>query len=944
MSLRYLGGVIKPSYNPLAANVTVSPTVVQTGGVYTLQQQAQAQGQQQWSHDPYFNNTTLLLHADNFVNGSQNNTFLVTPPGGVGSYSGSFNGSTQYLSIPANAAFNFGTGDFTIEAWVYIAANSSLDLSNRREALVFATLSGTSYGIVLTIDGNSTTTGTGLSLYTSNASSSTTGVTGTIPQQTWNHIAVSRSGSSVYYWLNGIQMGATQSITGNWGSSTQTAFIGKSTEPNYPFPLNGYVSNLRVINGTALYTSAFTPPTSPLTAVTNTSLLTCQSATFVDNSTNNFTITNNGTATIVNPNSFPVVTRNGTPTQGTFTPYGDVWSVYNTDAADNGFGVGANAALNMGTGDFTIEAWVNTAKLPTTNAFQTSSGGYQAIFATGPTNSGTGSQLYIGVTNLKFDIATDGGGPIDVAHNMVAGQWYHVAITRSGTTFRAFINGILVQTATSSTSWVDGFGWGIGRAEPVGAFTGAWWYGYISNFRAVKGTALYTASFNPSTTPLTAVSGTALLVAQSNRFKDNSTNNFAISFGATAPSVQRFAPFSPSSGYSPSVYSGSGYFNGNGDYVAVPNSTSLTFDAGDFTVEGWFYATSATFSNNVMGLGIWSSISTFAQSWILYFNTSKQPVFLIDVATVDTTVFTSSTAITSNAWNHIAVTRSGNSWYMFLNGVTVATTTNTSTVNAGTGALYIGSYQNRGASDLTWPGYISDVRIIKGTALYTANFTPPTAPLTAVAKTSLLLSYTNAGIYDNGMQNALTTVSTAQVNTSIVKYGSGSMKFNGSSDYLSLLNSPLNTLGDFTTELWYYPASTSNQTLFSFGGNTTGYATLRLDYEGSTGKIYMLVSTSGSAWAVNVGSSVTIPTGTWAHVAAVRSGSTFTIYINGVSAGTATSSSTLYASTVNLIGVAYNSGSLTQYLNGYIDDLRVTKGVARYLSNFTPPQIGMANQ
>jgi hypothetical protein len=68
----------------------------------------------------------------------------------------------------------------------------------------------------------------------------------------------------------------------------------------------GYISNLRIVNGTALYTSSFSVPTVPLTAIANTSLLTCNSATIVDGSTNNFAITNNNTATVSSITPFAV--------------------------------------------------------------------------------------------------------------------------------------------------------------------------------------------------------------------------------------------------------------------------------------------------------------------------------------------------------------------------------------------------------------------------------------------------------------------------------------------------------------------------------------------------------------------------------------------------------------------------------------------------------------
>jgi hypothetical protein len=149
--------------------------------------------------------------------------------------------------------------------------------------------------------------------------------------------------------------------------------------------------------------------------------------------------------------------------------------------------------------------------------------------------------------------------------NVSLNTWTHIAVTRVGTTLTYYINGVASGTGTSSANISDtavqvmrGFG-GITNS-PIG---------YISNLRTVVGTAVYTGNFTPSTTPLTAISGTSLLTCQSNRFKDNSTNNFTITRNGDV-SVQRFSPFSPTAAYSAATIGGSGYFNGTTDYISIP--------------------------------------------------------------------------------------------------------------------------------------------------------------------------------------------------------------------------------------------------------------------------------------------------------------------------------------------------------------------------------------
>jgi len=249
----------------------------------------------------------------------------------------------------------------------------------------------------------------------------------------------------------------------------------------------------------------------------------------------------------------------------------------------------------------------------------------------------------------------------------------------------------------------------------------------------------------------------------------------------------------------------------------------------------------------------------------------------------------------------------------------------------------IGSDGFNNGSENSFPGYISNLRLVKGTAVYTASFTPNTAPLSAITNTSLLLNTVNAAIFDNAMMNDLETVGNAQISTTVKKYGTGSLAFDGTGDYLTGKSNPIYAIGtaNFTVEAWVYPTAFSayravfdTRTTLSNGGMDLG-----------------LASSSAGVWGLYKGSAVTVvqsstnlTLNTWQHIAAVRSGSTVTLYLDGVSVGSATDAQDFTEQGCH-VGRTFDNYTWS----GYIDDLRVTRGYARYTTTFTPPTAAFPN-
>jgi len=176
--------------------------------------------------------------------------------------------------------------------------------------------------------------------------------------------------------------------------------------------------------------------------------------------------------------------------------------------------------------------------------------------------------------------------------------------------------------------------------------------------------------------------------------------------------------------------------------------------------------------------------------------------------------------------------------------------------------------------------------------------------------------------------NHFTVSGTATIASSPVKYGTGSMNFL-SSKYLS---TPSNTAtypgsGDFTLEAWVYPTSYHPSYSYIFTNGNTGSIVFYVLNQSS-----LIIRTYNGS---DLLSSSTIPAlNTWSFVTAQRSGSTLQIYVNGALTATGTNSTNFSAGAVIIGG---DSTSPVAPWNGYMDDLRFTKGVARYTGSYTPP-------
>jgi len=190
---------------------------------------------------------------------------------------------------------------------------------------------------------------------------------------------------------------------------------------------------------------------------------------------------------------------------------------------------------------------------------------------------------------------------------------------------------------------------------------------------------------------------------------------------------------------------GSVFFDG-ASTLTVEDSDDFHYDTGDFTIEGWIFATGR--DSQMMLLGQWDGAGSVAGSlaWAVQLSNDSSGFLRFLTSSTGTNVVLnqngSSGTVFDNKWHHFAVTRNGNDYKLFTDGVVVASTTDSNAITNSPFPLTIGGsnkrYVSNAASSQTFTGFLSNIRIIKGEALYTAAFTPPTSELTITSNTVFL--------------------------------------------------------------------------------------------------------------------------------------------------------------------------------------------------------------
>jgi hypothetical protein len=517
-----------------------------------------------------------------------------------------------------------------------------------------------------------------------------------------------------------------------------TPYIGILTDAsNYPFI--GQISNFRVTN-TAVYDSTLTwlaVPTSPLTAISGTQLLTFQNATIVDNSTNALVLTNNGSVSIQPVSPFGIQLQ---------TPAVDYLVVAGGGGGGAGYGGGGAGGLLQGSMPITTGSPITvTVGAGTVNAGQDSvlgdirafGGAYCVQYGPLTGGSGAGAFNWTGTGSQQQSFSTYGqgndGGESLLTSPSGSGGGGAGAKGSTGTSSGAGNGGAGIASAISGT--ITTYAGGGGGSA----------YGVSTNSQGGVGGGGNGGSSGGSA----ATNGQANTGGGGGSGGTNSGGSGIVI--VSYPDV--YAAAAAVTGSPIINTSGSGSLTGNSltgstSRFNYAGQTAFSFGTGDFTIEFWAYFTNTSVPANYL-IDFRGSNAPTGSVFGIYQNSSGLRYFSSSVGDYG---FIGVPA--QNTWYSIAATRVSGTVRLFVNGDLKTTFVDTYSYSVGnTGpSIMSSSYYN----DYGFNGYVSNFRIIKGTGLYTASYTPSTVPLTAVSGTSLLLNTVSGAYLTDSSVNAHT--------------------------------------------------------------------------------------------------------------------------------------------------------------------------------------------
>lgn len=540
---------------------------------------------------------------------------------------------------------------------------------------------------------------------------------------------------------------------------------------------------------------------------------------------------------------------------------------------------------------------------------------------------------------------------------ITAGAWNHVEFVRNGNTWYIFVNGVSQSLTLRGGSYSNAIP-NFTNVLSVGGYPtgGGSLDGWMDEFRISKNIARHTTNFTPSTSQYTSDIYTGLLLHfdganASTSFVDSSggdesslftgnidkeitfvgdakISSLAAAFGQVAKPITFLGNAQLDTAQS--KFGGSSLLlDGTGDYLTTPNTNNdFNFGTNDFTQEFFIRFNSITTvgDDNIV---ILDEYQDNTNRNLISFNAPSigGNINKFVYSGVNTGInITASISVTTGVWYHFAVVRNSGVITLYQDGIALTLTDNTSPANNIpnlSSTLYIGTGFYSGSPYPQYlNGWLDEVRISKGIARYTSNFTPTTNQYLTDSFTKLLLHF-------KGVDAATTTEDSSATGSAL--------SFDGTGDYLTIPDSDdWDFIGDFTVDCWVKLNSLSGNyyiigNVDYFDAGSLGWGIV---YQTAVYNIRFSMNYNGATWAVDINAVGAITDLNWHHVAVVRNGSAINLYVDGVSVASASYSGTPTSS--NAIHVGKQPVNTPNYFSGSIDEVRISKGIARYTSNFTP--------
>ena len=518
------------------------------------------------------------------------NAVIKASPFGDGKSAMFFNGSSTFLQIPSSTDFYFNTS-FTIEFWIYF---NTLPTSGDTHLFLNANDAGTNYVSIMYNGTN------GIKTYDSgNGWNFNQGNTDGWVAKKWRHVALVRDGNtSIKIFVDGKEVGSNASSPSGPNSNQYNIAIGgylnSTQQGNFAGGwFDGYLDELRVVNGTAVYTGDFDVPISRLTAITNTKLLIHSDSLISDVSNYNHKLATED----ANGIHLKGITGRANWGNSVLTAQGSVDGKLITEKSSN---------FNVGSSDFCIEFWYKSSS-------HTNNGRWFEISNTLSSAIGTPHLLFYQETaTAHYFVWNDGSstGSIHWGTTIYDGNWHHLALTRTGSTIAFYVDGI-AQTASGtsgtfpSTLTLSDHYLGLMSVSWISTLTID---GEMDDFRIVIGEKVYGANFNNHlpTGPLTKTGGQYNGTDSNRTDPTASQTKFLANFdgGGFTDSSTSDHPITVTGSYHSQMHGGiapaltwptngkvtgsaGAYFDGTGDRLDVTVDGSIW--ANNWSWECWFY-------------------------------------------------------------------------------------------------------------------------------------------------------------------------------------------------------------------------------------------------------------------------------------------------------------------------------------------------------------------